>query len=58
MTQLTMKEKAMIGICCDCGMPIKPWTAMQILEAQDDIGMSRDDDFAVCCDPCGLAYLP
>ena len=56
--KMRLEEKAMIGICCDCGMPIKPWTAMQILEAKEDIGMGKEDYFAACCDPCGLEYLP
>jgi len=53
--KLTPQEMALVGICCDCGMAIKPMTEEQIAEAEDDLGLD-DGEFSGVCDDCLEAY--
>jgi len=54
---LPEEEKAMKGICPDCGKPLKAWTWAEIQEAKADIGMGDEDDFCAVCDECGKKYF-
>lgn len=52
------EQRALDGICSDCGGPSKRWTKEEIKEVKDDLGMSDSEDFFDCCSECHVAYLP
>lgn len=56
--RMTDEQKCLAGICCDCGGPVEPLTAEEIVAIKDDLGMLPEDDFAHCCADCELKYLP
>lgn len=52
------ESRLLLGVCCDCGKPLKKWTQEEIDAAKEDMGMTEDDDLFYCCDECMNQYMP
>lgn len=52
------EQSILKGICPDCEGPMRVWTAAEIQEAKDDMGLATDEDFCDVCDKCFTNYFP
>lgn len=47
------------GKCVSCGGPMKVYTADEIIEIKNDLGMAADDPYEEWCEACNLeAEIP
>jgi len=53
---MTDEDLCRIGVCSDCGGPMKVWSTEEINQAKADLGMNEDDDFSSCCKECEILY--
>ena len=53
---MSEKEKALQGICSDCGKQGETLTIEEYQSIKDDLGMPDDEDLSICCNDCLAEY--